>query len=505
MPSKKTPQSTSILIDKMEFLKVEQASGEKNLEKHLIDLMKLANEKYDAVYLESKDNPDIEKFTSCKENFEKIKSIIKPNKSSTELINKFYFETWISMLYSDVHALNLEPETEDQLNELNEKIQAIGTDFKQLLTEKPSFNPKDESTIKLQKYIEDFGKNWNSKKNMLLGHTNYNFAETLVEKSEIKLEDKTTHLIYQRDAIKFFKKSADFYKQANLFEFKAQTEQRIKVLEVTSKELQNSSSNDLVKNPLKELVVVLRKLSPARETNGIKTESVWVASCKSALDKLPEVVDHSTFPQLVSKKTAQSNEIPQTRGSKRESSDNIFFKPAKKIKWEDACTQLLNEFEQIGINYKYYKLSDTNPSSQTLNKYKAILSIKHALSIIKNLMLSEENITKTEKQNRLKEVKNSVSYAIDYYSHAGLLKEKGKMIQYHDILTSTINGLFSKESIKHPNSSTNRGPSFTQPIVTNVESDVPSRDTRAFFTRLSRPENNVIKIIDTQSSCKKLV
>ncbi|TLY48319.1 MAG: hypothetical protein E6K54_02295 [Gammaproteobacteria bacterium] len=118
-------QEKSILFALSQFESVAQTNNPQKLENYLMELMSLANKYYDEIYLKYRNNPDIEKFNSCRQIFNQIMSIIKLKELSTPLINKLYIEAWISALYSDVHALNLQPETEKQLNELNEKIQAI--------------------------------------------------------------------------------------------------------------------------------------------------------------------------------------------------------------------------------------------------------------------------------------------------------------------------------------------------------------------------------------------
>lgn len=116
--------------------------------------MNLANKYYDKVYLKFKNNPNVNAFDNCSQNFNEIKLLLK-NKKTTPLINNLYIEAWISTLYSDVHALNLEIETEDQLNELIGKIQAIGTDFEKLSAknETSNLNLSVKGAVDLLKYI----------------------------------------------------------------------------------------------------------------------------------------------------------------------------------------------------------------------------------------------------------------------------------------------------------------------------------------------------------------
>ena len=145
-----------------------------------------------------------------------------------------------------MHALNLDPETEEELIKLNEKILAIGIDFIKLQTKKVSLDSKDENSVTLLEYIDDFEQTWKTKEKRLLADSHYNFAETLVEKSKIELEDKANGQINQAEAaMKFLAKAVNFYKQANLSKSADQTEQRIKELEITAQKLQNSSNYHL--------------------------------------------------------------------------------------------------------------------------------------------------------------------------------------------------------------------------------------------------------------------
>lgn len=273
--------------------------------------MKLANEKYDAVYRESKHDPDIENFSLCLKNFKEIKSIIE-QKGNPSKLNKFYFEAWISMLYSDVHALNLEPETEDQLNELNEKIQAIGTDFKQLLTKKSNLDPKDESSIKLLKYIDDFKKNWESKKNMLLGHANYNFAEILVEKSSLKM------------AVDYFTKSNNFYINAANESYKALDKTKL----VTFAEQ--------TKARLEEIKTLLL-LDDRNCRNSVKKLKIHLQKLPDSITSSWTIINETTLSQASTEKSITTHVIKNSKLSnptkrRRELHEKSIHPEAKKIK-----------------------------------------------------------------------------------------------------------------------------------------------------------------------------
>lgn len=483
MPTKNN-HNKPILLDEVEFLNAKESSNEKDLEKRLIAVMALANERYDIVYRAHKAEPDIEKFSYCSENFKKIKSVIESKENPTLLTNKLYLEAWISTLYSDVHALNLDPKTQKQFDELNKKIEAIETDFNQLLTKKSSLDLKQESSAKLLKYINDFQDTWKTKKNMLKGHYHYNYAESLVEKSKIELEDKSNgQMNYAKDAMTLLAKAANFYTLAELLDFADQTKQRIKKLEKAAKELQASANrNHFSSLSDKKLVVVLTKISPSSENKRIKTESLWTASFKK--DKLPDDVDQPILPLVTQKKVA-SDEIKPTRG-KRKSFDDI--NPAKKVKkdpsivtypkktgWKTECQQLLNELEQIGL--EKYKLPDPYLKDE-LTRYKASLASNFALDNIEKLIFSEKNLSDTEKLESLKKIENCFLRSIDFYTQVGLIKEKDKVEGCVNILTSSIKKL-------SPVTSPKEKPTFDKQVVCNREFVSPTRYTRTFFKNLS--------------------
>jgi hypothetical protein len=424
MPSKKTSSNISILMDENEFLKAKQASNKQDLEDCLIELMERANKHYDAIYLKYKNNPDIEKFSFCMENFKKIKSIIEQKEPEiiTQLTKKFHLEAWISTLYSDIHALNLQPETEKQLNELNEKIHAVETDFNQLLTKISSLDSNDKSSARLLNYIDDFQKTWESKKNILKGHYYYNFAETLIEKGNEELE--TNKRTFLEDAKHYFIQSADFYKQGNLLEFEAQTKERIKKLELTAKELLDlSENNNFTKTPSKKLVIVLTKLSPS---------SIWAAS----------------YPQSIAK-IAKPNESRSTLGNKRKSFNNTIFKPVKKLKtdrstseleplWNVECEKILNEFNQLNIAIDLAHLSNNEKS---FDERRAIAHNNYAIFLIEDLNNAEKNYSDSKKIAFLKKVEELLKKSAEFYKNANLSEKKDAIEQCISNLRSSLTNL----------------------------------------------------------------
>ncbi|HEY2567491.1 MAG TPA: tetratricopeptide repeat protein [Candidatus Aquirickettsiella sp.] len=260
MPEKITSYNLPILIPESDFEKIEQAI---NLEGSLKRLMEHANQSYDMVYRNHKDNPDIKKFNFCKQNFRRIKSIIEL-KGKSLLNTPLYLEARISMLYSKVHALNLEPETKDELNKLIKKIQTVETSFKQLLTIIPCLDLSNENPARLLKYIDAFEQTWKTKEKRLLADIHFNFAETLVEQSNFQLA-----LDHFEKAINLYEEAANAADNTNenkmLLKFSQQTKDRLKIIK---SKIKTQPLEDYSNKLCKELRIQLQKLpdSPSKWT-----------------------------------------------------------------------------------------------------------------------------------------------------------------------------------------------------------------------------------------------
>lgn len=473
MPAKNTP---SILMHEATFLSAKNANNEKDLEKHLTAIMTVANAHYNTVYRMYKNKPNIEKFSFCKENFQKIKSIIELKGNSTALINKIYLEAWISTLYSDVHALNLDPETEEELIKLNKKLLAIGTDFRKLQTKKASLDSKDENSVTLLEYIDDFEQTWKTKEKRLIADSHYNFAETLVEKSKIELEDKANGQINQVEAaMKFLAKAVNFYKQANLSKSADQTEQRIKELERTAKEFQDSCKNNhFTSHPVKELVVVLRRTSPPLKHAAITWTASYKEAPKETSDKLPEVVDQSVLP-IVTQKITVSDAIKPTQ-RKRKSFDND-FKPAKKIKktrpisasnneletlWATEQKNILNKFSQLEIDINTNKI---NLKIGSFAERRAIVHNNYAIFLIEDLNNAEKNYSESEKLVFLKKAEQLLEKAAEFYEKANLSEKKNRIEQCVRTIRSSLTTL--KTNITKPEATSSiKTKACKKPIMT---------------------------------------
>jgi len=450
-------------MDEEEFKKAEQASDQKEFENCLTKLMECANKHYDAVYLKYKNNPDIEKFSFCRQNFSRIKSIIESKENPTQL-NTLYLEAWISLLYSDVHALNLEPETKDKLNKLIEKIQIIGIDFKQLVTKKSGLDSSNEDSARLLNYIDDFEYTWKTKEKRLLADSHYNFAETLVENSD------------SPKAINYFEKSLTFYKnaaeaadepdKAKFFTFAEETNKRLEEIKAKNAQSKKSNFNDSGK----KLNIGLQRLPDSI--------SEW------------SVIDEAMLSHLTNEKKA----VKIKPIIKKDTSIGAHPKIKSQLKLE--YEQLLKIFTQMDDNLK----GILNPfHKKSFNERRAIAYNNYAITKINNLIDEKKNAPNSEKLEILEKAQKQFERSSSLYTQANLLEEKAKAEGCIDILTSIkekLNASPRKET-KNSSSSTNikRKISFS-----SEQDELPVKYyTRAFFKDLSRPENNVAQV-DNQNS-----
>jgi len=300
----------------------------------------------------------------------------------------------------------------------------------------------------LSTYVTNFSQSWETNKNRLTAVYHYNFAEILVEKSNLK------------KAIAYFTKSYQFYTRA-----------AEKSDDLCNKELLQSAEQTIAR--IKEIEALNEDKNP-----------------NDALNKLTM--------SLQPKRKRELNEESTYCETKKIKKDPSLIANPKKTRWETECTQLLNEFKQIGIEKYNFSVPFREDK---LSRYKASLASNFALDIIEKLSFPNKNLSDTEKQCRLKEVQKGFSTSIDFYSQVGLVNEKEKIIRCNNLLISTaerFNTPLRKITTKNSNSLTKIKPSFDKQIISNGKLDLPIRYTRAFFKNLSPPENNAT--VDKQSS-----
>lgn len=474
MPVKKK----SFLIDTSEFEKIIQSNNLQELEKILMELMNLSNTYYDTVYRKYKNNPDTEKFTLCKQNFSQIKSVIESKANITPLINKFYMEAWISTLYSDVHALNLEPETKKQLDELNKKIQTISTEFKQLLTKKSSLDINDEKSVNLLKYIDSFEHTWKTHEKRLLADSTFNFAEVLIEQADFQ------------QALYHFESAKNLYDEATanatdngdkmqLKKFSAQTSARLK-------KIKNTHLEAYFNNLGNELRIHLQRL-PDSITNWKIVNESSPTELINEKQKIKSFTEKDSFSSQIKRKANEELTYPKTKKQKIDPAGAAH--PKIKFQWKTECEQLLKEFNLIGMNYNSNSI---NTGQKSLNRIKADICFKSALIKTENLIYLPNNLANSEKQHHLEELKYYFSQSIYFYNQAALLKEKGKVIHCFNMLTTTIEKLkdsFVKIYNSRPLTKKNLN-------VVEIQFTSPVRYTRTFFKNLSCSEKYTTKVDD---------
>ena len=403
MPTKKK----SFLIDESAFEKVDKINNPQELEKYLMKLMELANECYDEIYHTHKNNPDIEKFSFCKQNFDRIKSIMESNEKS--LINMpLYLEAWISTLYSEVHALNLQPKTIEDLNKLITKIKTLEMDFKQLLTKKSCLDLSNKNSARLLKYIDDFEHTWKTKGKRLLADIFFNFAETLVE-----------NLDFVR-AQNYFMQSKRLYKNAaanaenkrersQLQEFASQTNSRLG--EIKKLIPQNVLSKKInVNDQEKKLTLHFKKL-PCSESkwtivNAASQSAKWVG---------------------IKRKQSLSKEPFQLKAKKQ-----------KIDLWTIECEKILDKFKCLNIAIDLAHLSN---NTKTFDERKAIAHNNYAIFLIEDLNNKEKNYSYSEKNEFLNKVVELLTKSAEIYKNLNLTEEKNNIEHCINAIRSSLKNL----------------------------------------------------------------
>lgn len=456
------PVKKSYLIETSKFHKAVRSNNLQVVEKNLQELMNQANDIYNKTYNDSKNDPDIDKFNACRINFSQIKSISESEANSTPLINKIYLEAWISALYSEVHALNLQPETEKQLNELNEKIQAISIEFTQLITKRSSLDSKDESSIRLLKYIANFEETWKTKKKRLLADATFNFAETLVEQSNFQSafnHFERSKNLYEKAAI-----VADNTNKKTLLEFSKQTIMRLQ--EIKNMRLENRST-ELVK----ELNICLQRLPD------FPTEWTIVKEAPS---------------QSMKKKDNLSSKI------KRKSNEEYTYPGPKKQKLGFRTLdfkKILDKFNDLNININLSELTNTKKS---FDERRAIVHNNYAIYLIEDLNNKDEIYTHCQKLKLLKKVEQILIKSTELYKKASLVKEKDKIIECITTINSCQDNLKTQiQSSVHQKDSTIKTQEFPTKSLALPKDKMRQYQT-IFSTRLAYkffntylPEDNV--------------
>ena len=433
----KIKNNLSLLTSKKNFLDAKQVSNPDELERYLITLMEVANKHYQTAHLQSKNNLDTKEFSSCKEKFREIMSIIEKKGNPTQLTNELYFEAWTSMLYSDVYTLNLDPETEEKLNGLNKKILAIEIDFNQLVIKKISLesNDKNKNSLKQLKHIDNFQQFWIVSQNSLKAEYCYNFAEFLIKKSSFE------------KSIYYFKKSASFYREAakksihaqhkmKLLNFANQTNKRIQFIQERS----NQNQCNVLTPPLKKLVIHLKKLPDALSPRWkiINNPSLLFPSKTKSFPKTTNLVKNSTPSHPIKRK--------RTLFTNLTSSDELSYQKTKKLKkmspicqlrslWIIECEKIVDKFKQLSIEIDLVHLSNNKKS---FNERKAIVHNNYAIFLVEDLNNIEKKYSDAQKITSLKKAAQLLEKSIEFYKKTHLSEKKEALEQCITTLKSSL-------------------------------------------------------------------
>ena len=476
------PVKKSFLNDTSKFYKAIYSNSPQQFEKDLKKLMNQANENYDKIYRKSKNNPDIEKFNTCRENFSQIKSIIELKASSTPLINKLYLEAWISTLYSDVHALNLQVETKTQLKELIGKIQAIEVDFEKLSAEskKFPFNLDIEGTVDLLQYIQNFENTWKINKIKLLADIYFNFGLTLEENSNLE------------NALIYFTRSKNSYKEAAKIaadsaismNFKKGTlENELskgkleKAVDQTQKKIQSLLNKKNPEASLKELCIHLQRIPDSASKWTIVNESSPAESIKEKQEI--KFNDKNNFSSKIKRKFNKESIYPEPKKQK------IDFRTLD-------CKKILYKFNDININ-----LSELTNTKKSFDERKAIVHNNYAIYLIECLNNQGKNFTHYKKLEFLQKAAQLLKNSAKFYKKADLVKEKGYIIECIATINSCQKNLKTQnQPLTHQKDSSIETQGFRTKSLTH--SDKMRQYQTTFSTRLAYrffntnlPENNL--------------
>lgn len=405
MPTKKN----SFLIDKEKFEKAKKINDPKKFKVYLRELLNLANQHYNVVHLIYKNNPDIEKFNFCKQNFSRIKSIIELKEKSL-LNTPLYLEAWMSMLYSEVHALNLEPKKIEELSEVIKTIQTIGTSFKQLLIIKLCLDSSNENSARLLKYIDAFEQTWKTKEKRLLADIYFNFAEILVENSDFE------------GAINYFTESMRLYKNAaentenkleknQLLEFASQTNSRIEEVKKIISQNMLSKSNH-ANDQIEKFTLHFKKLPDST--------SKWTIINKAASQSIKKAIE-------IKGKRKLNNEPFQFKATKQ-----------KITLWVIEREKILEKFHTLEIDTDLDKIK-LNIGS--IGKRKAIAHNNYALFLIENLNNIKKSYSHSEKITFLTKTIVLLTKSAEIYKNINFTEGKNNVEHCINTIRSSLKNL----------------------------------------------------------------
>lgn len=409
---------------KKKFNSINQPASEKKL----IKLMNLANKYYDKVYLKFKNNPNVNAFDNCSQNFNEIKLLLK-NKKATPLINNLYIEAWISTLYSDVHALNLEIETEDQLNELIGKIQAIGTDFEKLSAknETSNLNLSVKGAVDLLKYIQNFENTWKVNKIKLLADIHYNLGLTLEEKSNLEKA-----LLYFMQSKKLYNEAAKITAAVNMNFKKRLSENGLskekleKAADQTEEKIQSLLSGKNPTESQKKLHIHLQRIPDFPSKRIIVNEFPFAQSIEE--NRAIEIKSLTEKKGLTSKIKRKSNEESTYLETKKQKIDL----------WAIERKKILEVFHSLKIDIDLDKI---RLKIGSISKQKAIAYNNRAIYLVEDINNIKLNYSHSEKIKFLNDAIKYLTNSLEIYKNINFTEEKNNIEHCIKAISSSLKNI----------------------------------------------------------------
>lgn len=213
-------------------------------------------------------------------------------------------------------------------------------------------------------------------------------------------------------------------------------EKLMKAADQTQKKIQSLLNQKNSEESLKELRIHLQRIPDSDSKWTIINVSSPAQSIKER--RVIEVKRLNEKTDLSLKIKRKSNEKFTYPESKKPKIDPSSAYPKKiKFRWKIECEQLLKKLDEITI--ANYKPPSSSPNQHELIRFKAILASQYAIKIIEKLIFTNEKLDNTKKLDYLKKAERAFQNSLSFYNQAGLVREKGKVIQCQNLLISTIN------------------------------------------------------------------
>ncbi len=155
----------------------------------------------------------------------------------------------------------------------------------------------------------------------------------------------------------------------------------------------------------------------------------------------------------------------------------------KKTQWKTECKQLLNQIKPLKINDNLANTS--RPRKKSLNECYAIVHNNYAITLIENLLIAKNSAYHTKKRDILNKAKQQFIKSAHCYTQAGLIKQKGKIIEcINSVMLSLqkLSPVTAKSTQRKTNLLTPKKHNFRNKNKINAQK--PYYLTRTFFKNL---------------------